>query len=94
MKEISWAITILLFVVFLLLSSGNGIVFWDAYVRRKKTASWIPIMGGACGTLSLTIMPIPGARWWWWLPLLLDWGSFPGLLVSIVYWVTHSRRNS
>jgi hypothetical protein len=39
-------------------------------------------------------VPVPGAKWWWWLPLVLDWGSIPGIFVSLVYALTRSRRGA
>jgi hypothetical protein len=72
----------------------NASIFWSAFVRRRKSPSWIPIIGGLCGAISLAIVPLPGAKWWWWLPLILDWGSIPGILVSLIYIFTRSRRGT
>jgi hypothetical protein len=93
MNGILWAIASLFFVLFIWLASMNASVFWATFVQKKKTSSWIPVIGGACGAISLAIVPVQGASWWWWLPLILDWGSIPGILVSLVYALARSRRS-
>jgi hypothetical protein len=98
MIELRWVIAALLFALFIWLATMNAMVFWNTFIHRKKTSSWIPIIGGIFGMLSLIIVPIASAKRWWWLPLVVDWGSIPGILVSIIYGVvirplTQSRRN-
>jgi hypothetical protein len=92
MDEIRWGIAALFFVLFIWLASMNAYLFWNSFVRKKKTSSWIPVIGGACGALSLSIVPLQSAGAWWWLPLILDWGSIPGILVSLGYALSRSRR--
>ena len=78
----------LLLVMFVWLAGFNASIIWRALVRRKKSPSWVPLVGGVCGSLALVIAPVPGAREWWWLPLNLDWGSvgFIVMLVSMLIW--------
>jgi len=61
MNSVLWIIAVLLFALFIWLASMNASVFWNTFVRRRTSPSWIPIIGGLCGTISLTIVPVPGA---------------------------------
>jgi hypothetical protein len=71
------------------------VVFWKNYIRRERTSSWIPIVGGLCGVAAALIVPFPLAKQFWWLPLLLDWGSLPGLSYTLIYLkhLTSAQRN-
>ena len=51
-----------------------------SFIRKRPAPSWIPLLGGSLGALGLIVAPVSGAAQFWWLPLLLDWGSAPGLL--------------
>ena len=59
------------------------------YIQRRKASSWIPLLGGSCGAFALAILPLPTASLLGWLPLLLDWGSVPGLLDTLIF---HLRK--
>jgi len=78
-----WALAFLLGVVFLWVATLNAIVLWQGGFRRKKTSSWIPLIAGLSGSLALVVAPLPQVRRWWWIPLILDWGSLPGLLFTL-----------
>lgn len=57
------------------------------YVQSKRHISAIPIVGGFCGTLALIVLPINQLRSWWWIPLILHYGSLPmlfGLLIMLI----------
>jgi hypothetical protein len=43
-------------------------------LRRRPAPSAIPFVGGALAAVALAIIPLAGARAWWWLPIVLDWG--------------------
>ena len=80
-----WAIAVLLFAPCLLLTVVNGAIFWQGVVLRRRTSSWVPLVGGLSGAVSLSVVPVPGVGDWWWLPLLTDWGSIPGLGFTVLY---------
>ena len=65
------------FFLFLFLWVGglNGWNFVNG-LRGRKTASYIPLVGGICGILGLGSIG-PWARHWVWLPLVLDFGTIP-----------------
>ena len=62
----------------------NWLVFVNNHVLHKKWTSAIPVIGGL--SLGLAVLLIPLHRTWLfcWLPLLLDWGAIPIILVSMI----------
>ena len=82
-----WILAFLLGAVFVWLATLNATVVWQGGFRRKKTSSWIPLVAGVCGSLALVVAPLPQASRWWWIPLILDWGSIPGLLFTLGYFL-------
>lgn len=82
-----------LLILFVWCAGFNASILWRAFVRRRKAPSWIPFIGGLSGALALLLVPVPGARSWWWLPLLLDWGTagFILLVVSSLVWSVVGR---
>jgi hypothetical protein len=93
MNTVWWLISLVLLALFFWLAGMNAVVFWQSMVLRKKTSSWIPLLGGVFGALALLSMPMQGVRWYWWLPLILDWGSLPGILFSVAYTFTRAKSN-
>ena len=83
MRVIWWALAVLLGAVFLWVATLNAIVLWQGGFRRKKTSSWIPLLAGVSGSLALIVARLPQLSRWWWIPLILDWGSIPGLLFTL-----------
>lgn len=73
-----------LIVIFVLVASFNWFVFWRGFVRRQKAPSWIPLVAAFAGAAALFIVPTEHARPLAWLPLLLDFGALPGLLLTAV----------
>ncbi|HTE19413.1 MAG TPA: hypothetical protein VK689_13650 [Armatimonadota bacterium] len=82
---VRWGTGLLLLLLGLWISVLNAAVFWQTYVLRKHSPSWIPLLGGGMAALALAILPVPQANQWWWLPFLLDWGSLPGLLDTAIW---------
>ena len=70
----------------------NSTVFWKRYVKREHTSSWIPMLGGGLGAIALAVLPIANVNKWWWLPLLVDWGSLPGIIYTIVWHTMKIRQ--
>ncbi|HJY30413.1 MAG TPA: hypothetical protein VJ306_20440 [Pyrinomonadaceae bacterium] len=86
-----WILSIVFGSVFLWIGSLNTVIFWKGVILRQKTPSAMPLLAGFCGTVALLIVPLTGVRRWWWIPLLLDWGSLPGILVGVVYHLYMSK---
>ena len=80
-----WIVGLSLLALSLYVALGHAWVFWRRFVRNEGVPSWVPLLAGIIGALGLCALPIPGARLWWWLPFLLDYGSLPGLFYSVVY---------
>jgi hypothetical protein len=83
--------------VVLLLSSTwimlvNAHIFVQRHILRREMPSLIPMLGGVGGMISLLVLPGAGFHYYCWVPLLLDWGSLPGLLYAYVK--IRRRRNA
>ena len=76
---------------FFWISVFNASVLW-ASLRRRPRPSWIPLLGGVLGTVGLLLMPLPSLHALWWVPLLLDWGSLPGLAHTVVWHAVRRLR--
>lgn len=62
----------------------NWTVFWQGFVQKQQTRSWTPLLGAVLMALGLLAVSENRARAIWWVPFLLDWGSAPGLLFTLV----------
>ena len=78
-----WALGAVLALVFLFVAVGNA---WTAmrFLIERKHSSAVPLIGGLCGVAACYLLPVPVVREWWWLPLLLDYGSVPVFTVSAI----------
>ncbi len=92
---IRWIIGSILIILSLGLIGLNSVVFWKRYIKREHTSSWIPLIGGVFGSLAFAILPLIPLHKWWWLPLILDWGSLPGIVVAILWniWYVAKHRS-
>ncbi len=52
---------------------------WVAVLRRR---SWIPVIGGAF--LVAVAVSLPATRQYWWVPLIADFGTLPGIAWTVV----------
>ena len=68
---VAWIVAVGLAALSLLLIVGNPVAGLIAQ-RRKKNYSFVPFFGGVFGALSLLFCPIHGARYFAWVPLILD----------------------
>src|SRR5207248_11725174 len=65
---------------FLVLAVGNALSV-ASYLRHRRHASAIPVIGGIAGVLASILPPVEDVRSFWWIPLIVDYGSAP-LFVS------------
>jgi hypothetical protein len=86
-----WLLAIIAGAAFLWIAGLNWSVAWRLRIRKQPAPSWIPLLGGLLGSASLLIAPVPDVAALWWVPLLVDWGSIPGLLDTGFF---HIRRQS
>jgi len=87
-----WAVGGALLLVSFWLCALNAGVFWKLFVRKVEAPSWIPLVGGVSGVFGLVIIPVELAHKLCWLPLLLDWGSLPGISHTIIIYMIHFTR--
>ena len=83
MEILAWIVS----VPMLLLSACLTYINWSTFVnniREKSFVSLIPFGGGLFGGLGLIILPIEESWVWCWIPCLIDWGSFPSVIVSVI----------
>jgi hypothetical protein len=68
-----------------------GMNWYARYLRSRSVRhpSWIPVIGGLAGAVALTIIPSAALNRLWWIPLLADYGTVPGLLETLWF---HWRR--
>lgn len=66
-------------VCLLLFASLAGFNAWSVinYFRTGKHVSAIPLLGGIAGAIATIALPVDGLGRWWWIPLLLDYGTVP-----------------
>lgn len=48
----------------------------------RSGVSFVPIVGGVAGVAACIVLPVAGAARWAWLPLLLDVGCLPLLVLA------------
>jgi hypothetical protein len=82
-----------LLLVSALVCIGNASLLWTCYVRKRKAPSWIPLVGGITGVIGLWLLPVPAAHRWWWVPLIVDWGSVPGISHATAYYLIAHRHH-
>jgi hypothetical protein len=80
-----WIIGIGCISLFLYMAVMNWLVFFNNYIFKKQWTSAIPLVGGIAGILGIILIPVKGFTQFWWLPLLIDWGSLPVIIFSLVY---------
>jgi hypothetical protein len=92
MIYLRWLVAVPLLLVFFWIASLNAIVFVNGFIRKQKTPSWIPLLAGVAGLLGLIAIPVGEAWRLCWLPLLLDWGSVPGIGYTLVFYAVRWMR--
>jgi hypothetical protein len=60
----------------------NAMIFWETVVRKEHAPSVAPIFGGVLGAAGVALLPFPETWKWAWVPLVLDWGGLPLLIVA------------
>jgi hypothetical protein len=89
MTLVRLASAIMLALLFLVVAAFNGYVFVAATLLRKRAPSWIPLVAGISGVVAIIISPLGALRSWWWMPLVGDWGSLPGIGYAVLNYAWH-----
>jgi hypothetical protein len=66
---------------------SNDAAAFKSLVLRRPAPSWIPLIGGLSGLGALVFFPANLAHRLWWIPLVLDWGSVPGMVHAALAWL-------
>ena len=81
---IKWGFTVLLMGLFLWVLIFNWSVVWRRYIRHEeKVPSIGPIIGGVSGFIALRVCPLPGVSTFSWIPLFLDVGCIPYIVLFL-----------
>ena len=83
MEILAWIVSVPMLLLAVCLMYINWSIFVNN-IRKKPFVSLIPFGGGLFCGLGLIILPIEGTWMWCWIPCLLDWGSFPAVIVSVI----------
>ena len=86
-----WTLAVILFLFFLWIGAMNTVVIPLHWWLYKKHSSMVPLLGGLLGTVALIIVPLDGARFWWWVPLIVDLGSAPLMVATFIDWLRRRR---
>jgi len=60
----------------------NAMIFWLTVVRKEQASSVAPILGGVIAAAGIAILPVSESWKWLWVPLVVDWGGLPFLLIG------------
>ena len=93
MKIMLWVVGSILIVIFVLIAAGNASIWFTREVLKKRAASWVPLVGGIIGILGIYTIPLPEARRWWYMPLILDYGCLPGLAHTALWHAARAIKN-
>jgi len=76
----------------------NWVIFRHNLESRRTKASsfssWVPLLGGLLGALSLWLVPVPEIKQFWWVPLVTDYGCVIGLAETAIYWSKHNKQGN
>jgi hypothetical protein len=90
---ILWIISLVFMIIGIYISIMNWAVFFNNYLFRKKWTSAIPLIGGLSAALGLICLPINGSWKYFWVPLLIDWGSIPVIIASLCCHYKSIKKN-
>ena len=84
MTILLWTVSGLLLLFALYMVGMNWAVFVNNHVLKRKWTSAVPLVGGVAGALGILLLPVPGSWRFAWLPLVVDWGSVPVIVASLI----------
>ncbi len=80
-----WSACAGLLLVWVVAGASNALIVLLWLLKRRR-ASLIPIVGGLAGAAGLLLSPLGALHKWWWVPPVVDPGTLP-LVVPTVVWV-------
>jgi hypothetical protein len=91
MELVRWMAGVPVLLLAVWIAALNWLVFWRSMVKRQPTPSWTPLVAGVLGALGLLLVPVPALHRWWFVPLIVDWGSLPGIADSVIWHLVRRR---
>ncbi len=90
MIVLRWLISLLLLFLGGWITLANWII-----PARPKGGSLIPVLGGLFGAVAFATIPIIALNSFWWLPLIVDLGCLPLLVMTGSYlaWQAYRKRD-
>jgi hypothetical protein len=85
-----WIISAVLIGLFGIIAIGHAFCL-IRFLAGGVAFSVIPLLGGVLGAVGFWMAPAPALRHFWWLPLLLDYGSIPSAVSWLVFWAKVRR---
>jgi hypothetical protein len=64
---------------------GGWAILGNWVIACTRSGSLIPFFGGIFVAVGIVVLPIEGIRGLWWIPLLIDLGCMPVLLMTGVF---------
>lgn len=86
-----YVISAILFIFGVCVSVMNWACFIMGTVMKKKTGSWIPLIGGGLTVISMILFPYELINRLCWIGLLADFGCIPGFAYTL-YWFVFRKR--
>ena len=86
-----WMIFAFVFIFFALIAFYDFWVFFQDLLGRKHR-SMIPFVGGFIGMLAVLILSVEHFKYYWWIPFVLDMGSVPLLVRTILFFLLGKHR--
>jgi len=76
----------LLFVI-LLFFGGLAIIGNWVIPFQRRGGSLVPMFGGALAAIALAVAPVDSLHWFWWIPLIIDLGCVPLLVLTTGFFI-------
>ncbi len=87
-----WVISVVILMFGIYMVAMNWAVFANNHILKKKWTSAVPLVGGMALAIGLLCIPIRSMWKYAWIPLFLDWGSFPVILTSLILKLREKRQ--
>jgi hypothetical protein len=92
MLYVRWIFAGLFLLVAVSCISFNWRLILARLLAKSENRSWVPFVGGVCGTASFLCCPLPAVNKFWWLPLLIDHSIIIGI-PFLIYILLKERFN-
>jgi len=90
-----WILSVGLIVMFLGAAYGNWQIAYTTIYKRERCGphvSYVFLAGGLVGSMGVWLCPLDAVSRYWWLPLVLDFGCAPYIVIAIVFGLLWRRR--